>query len=36
MYLAAKAERFGIRKRHRKGVSVSRLHDLALTFAAGP
>jgi len=36
VYLAAKAERFGILKRKRKGKSVSRLHHLALTFAAGP
>jgi len=36
VYLAAKAERFGILKRKRKGKSASRLHDLALTFAAGP
>jgi hypothetical protein len=36
VYLAAKAERFGILKRKRKGNFASRLHDLALTFAAGP
>jgi hypothetical protein len=35
-YLAAKAERFGILKRKRKGACGSRLHDLTLTFAAGP
>jgi hypothetical protein len=35
-YLAAKADRFGILKRKRKGARRSRLHDLTLTFAAGP
>jgi hypothetical protein len=35
-YLAAKAERFGIVKRKRKGARLSRLHILALTFASGP